>query len=187
MITPILILDSKEKWRPVPVDGSLALFGYEWKDDSFVKDGKSVERLNFPADMSPSNFEDMPATGYRHEKQAGGLYWQQFWTWWPYNPKKYAGQGAHEGDWEMVQIGYSDRAGTNPSLATASQHSSGEKREYWRVALDQMRPLFYVARDSHANYFAPSRDVTDIADGKGERLEVDWRLFGQWYKWPGKW
>jgi hypothetical protein len=120
--------------------------------------------------------------------KGGGLVWHQFWTWWLYNPKTYAGFGAHEGDWELVQIGCADDAGERPILMTCSQHSGGEKREYWRVSLDGGRPVVYVARDSHANYFAPERDVTDVADGQGERLEaIVWQEFGAWAYWPGTW
>jgi hypothetical protein len=191
MITPILIPDSKEKWRPLPVDESLAVYGYIWDKDAgkWLYQGDPVDKINFPKDMSPDSFGNLPTVGYRHEVKGGGLTWQQFWTWWPYNPKQYAGTGAHEGDWEFVQIGYTDAECERPVLMSVSQHNGGEKREFWRTQLDikKRQPLVYVARDSHANYFGPSRDVTDIADGKGAPLKIEWKLFRTWYKWPGKW
>jgi hypothetical protein len=89
----------------------------------------------------------------------------------------------------MVQIGCIDEMGDKPVLVTCSQHGGGEKREYWRVELGVAgRPAIYVARDSHANYFAAQRDVTDQVDGKGEQLlEIEWLGFGEWALWNGQW
>jgi hypothetical protein len=88
----------------------------------------------------------------------------------------------------MVQFGCRDPECNVPILATYSQHGGGEKREYWRVELDAGRPVVYCARDSHANYFGPHQDVTDQADGKGERLgTIEWREFGDWAEFPGRW
>jgi hypothetical protein len=180
VIAPLLMLDSQEKWWPVDVEESLRRLGYEWDAGAWQRDGRPGE-LDFPAQLEQP---PLPAVGYHRVARAGGLDWHQFWTWWLYNPKKYAGTGAHEGDWEMVQLGC---AGDRPILMTCSQHSGGEKREFWRVSLADGQPLVYVARDSHANYFAATRDVTDVADGKGTRLEVEWREFGSWAEWPGRW
>jgi len=119
--------------------------------------------------------------------QGGGLYWQQFWTWWPYNPKKYAGFGEHEGDWEFCQLGTVDVDGEDPILMTCSQHDGGEKREYWRCNLEHGRPLVQVARGSHANYFEAGSDVTDQRDGKGQILDLEWHEFDTWAAWPGQW
>lgn len=182
MITPLLLLDSHEKWWPVDVEESLRAIG------SPVPPIPG-NRLDFPPGMTQP---DLPAVGYHRVVAAGHLWWQQFWTWWLYNPKKYAGVGEHEGDWEMVQIGCTDKAGERPVLMTCSQHSGGEKREFWRVTLgtdgDGEHPLVYVARDSHANYFTPQRDVTDVADGKGKQLvAIEWREFGPWASWSGRW
>jgi hypothetical protein len=174
---PLLILDSREQWRPVPVE-TIAEF-------TDIKAFKDVGRIDLPPNLTQP---DAPLVGYHRTAPGGGLVWHQFWTWWLYNPKTYAGFGAHEGDWELVQIGCADDAGERPILMTCSQHSGGEKREYWRVSLDGGRPVVYVARDSHANYFAPERDVTDVADGQGERLEaIVWQEFGAWAYWPGTW
>jgi hypothetical protein len=175
MVAPQLILDSRERWLPVPVEDSLAMFNLNFDD----------KKLDFPPKMRPSDFSHLPVTGYQRMVEAAGLQWHQFWLWWPYNPKVYAGIGAHEGDWEMVQFAL---AGDRPILASYAQHDGGEKREFWRVALDSDgNPLVYIARDSHAAYFAPARDVTDQADGKGESLTIQWRPFGDWANWDGKW
>jgi hypothetical protein len=183
MHEPILILDSLEQWQPEPVDDSLAPYGYIWNGTDWLYDGTPVNTIDLPPDMP--NDLGLPLVGYNRVVQGGGLDWHQYWTWWRYNPKVYAGRGEHEGDWEMIQIGcVADR----PILVTCSQHDGGEKREHWRVDLDKdLRPLIYVARDSHANYFAPTRDVTDIADGQGLQLALEWRPFETWTQWPGRW
>ena len=186
MIAPVFVLDAQESWRPVDVDDSLAKYGYKWSA-GWRSGDRPVNVLDFPAAMDPGVFAKLPAAGYHRTALGGDLLWHQYWTWWPYNPKKYAGVGAHEGDWELVQLGCIDEAGDRPVMMTCSQHGGGEKREYWRVALEDGQPIVYVARDSHANYFQPTRDVTDTADGKGERLHLRWLDFGAWVKWGGKW
>jgi hypothetical protein len=184
VIEPLFVLDSKESWWPVGVEESLAPFGYRWEEGGWTRSGSHIETINLPPELTQP---DLPCVGYRRSAKAGGLVWWQFWLWWLYNPKKYAGHGDHEGDWEMVQIGCADEQGERPILMTCSQHSGGEKREFWRVMLEDKRPVVYVARDSHANYFAPERDVTDVADGNGKRLKVQWREFEGWQSWMGKW
>lgn len=193
MVTPVLVIDSKEQWRPVSVDKSLDKFGYTWNKGWRKKGVKeAVDRIDFPSTMTPAHFKSFEFVGYHRVAVGGGLYWHQYWSWWPYNPKKYPptkhGKGEHEGDWEMVQLGCVDPGGDKPILVTYSQHDGGEKREYWRVQLttgDQ--PLVYVARDSHANYFEPHRDVTDTADGQGAHLYLNWLNFGDWANFTGQW
>jgi hypothetical protein len=189
MVTPVLALDSREQWRPASVDESMGKHGYTWKGDSWTRKGKAVSKLDLPPKLEPD--KTLSLVWYHRVVEAGGLFWQQFWSWWPYNPKNYGpgkGWGEHEGDWEMVQLGCSDKAGTRPHLASYSQHGGCERREWWRVTLDDDgSPLVYVARDSHANYFAPEKDVTDTADGEGERLHPRVLGFGDWHKFTGKW
>jgi hypothetical protein len=187
MITPLLILDSREEWHPssvemIPKVGGARING-EPIDLNNLPDGG---HLDFPANMTQPI---CPLVGYHRVADGGGLVWHQFWFWYFYNPKKYAGFGEHEGDWEMVQIGCKDELGDEPVLVTCSQHDGGEKREFWRVELGiEGRPAIYVARDSHANYFAPQRDVTDQVDGKGEQLiTIEWHAFGEWALWNGQW
>jgi hypothetical protein len=183
---PVLILDGRERWRPVPVEtietAGATIGGKRLDLDHLPAAGGSID---LPAILTQP---DAPLVGYHRAVKGGGLVWHQFWTWWLYNPKTYAGRGAHEGDWELVQLGCADDAGDRPVLVTCSQHSGGEKREFWRVSLHEKRPKVFVARDSHANYFAPERDVTDVADGRGPVLaDIEWREFGPWAAWPGRW
>ena len=186
MITPTLILDSHERWSPCAVETLLEV--------KATINGQPLDLRNLPAaggkidmprDMRQPGTEHV---GYHRVVHGGGLWWHQFWTWWLFNPKKYVGFGEHEGDWEMCQLGCIDESGDFPVLMTCSQHDGGEKREYWRVELLHDAPKVYVARDSHANYFAAHQDVTDQADGKGDALDmIEWRDFDAWAEWPGKW
>jgi hypothetical protein len=75
-----------------------------------------------------------------------------------------------------------------PVLVTYSQHHTGSKREFWAASQKNGRPLVYVARDSHANYLAPLDNFEDSCDARGKRLEqVEWRDFGKWADWKGRW
>jgi hypothetical protein len=186
-ITPVFLFDSKEKWFPVGVEESLEPFGYVWDKHTknWTKEDATVTRLDLPASMKQP---DLPPVGYYRKIQRSNVYWHQFWFWYLYNPKQYAGEGAHEGDWEFVQIGATDAHCEFPVLVTASQHHIGEKREYWRC-VQTTGPHVYVARDSHANYLTKVSDIEDTANGEGIVLssQVEWRDFGSWSGWPGRW
>lgn len=192
---PILILDSHEIWRPCPVEESLATFGYNWVvGEGWAQDnGHMVDRINLPPRLRPADYGGLPVVGYHRAVNGGPLVWHQFWTWWLYNPKKYAGFGEHEGDWEMCQIGVDLGDHSHAVLMSCAQHDGGEKREFWRVSLDsprslESRPKVYLARDSHAAYFEVHNDVTDQADGEGLVLDqIEWREFGPWANWSGRW
>jgi hypothetical protein len=186
VIAPIFKLNSKEKWRPQPVE-TVERFG--------KLDGKPVKladlpemggRMDFPANMrDPRN---TPLVGYHRVVKAANLSWHQYWLWYLYNPWSVAGVGRHEGDWEFVQLGCVDSKGDRPVLMTASQHRAGQKREFWRCELDGGRPVIYVALGSHANFFTAGDRGEDVADGRGRTLkDVEWREFGDWATWPGMW
>lgn len=74
---------------------------------------------------------------------------------------------------------------------TCSQHHSGGSRMWWDVELRDGRPVIYPALGSHANYFKPVEQVPEIGDtgdGEGEALDsIEWRSFGPWAKWGGRW
>ena len=98
---------------------------------------------------------------------------------------------ASEGDWEFVQLGCTDRKGDKPVLVTASQHRTGQKREFWRCELERGRPVIYVALGSHANFFSAGDRGQYKADGLGTKLSnIQWREFGDsdpWTGWAGRW
>ena len=186
LVAPIFKLDSKERWRPQPVETAerLATIGGAQVDLASLPPAGG--RMDFPSGMTdPKN---TPVVGYRRSVEAANLWWHQFWLWYLYNPWAVAGIGRHEGDWEFVQIASVDSAGERPVLMTASQHHGGEKREFWRCEQRAGRPIVYVARGSHANYFTAGARGEDVADGGGRELRVvEWRDFGDWATWSGHW
>ena len=55
-----------------------------------------------------------------------GALWLQYWFFYYNNDKTYFGYGAHEGDWEMIQLRLG--ADTVPTVATYAQHATGRRR-----------------------------------------------------------
>ena len=192
-VEPIFLCDSHEKWFPVGVEESLLAVKPKLVGPGGPINGpadaakldENCTRLDFPANMRQP---DLPLVGYRRMVAGAGLFWHQFWLWYLYNPWAVAGVGRHEGDWEFVQLGCTDEAGEHPVLVTYSQHHTGAKREFWAASQKGGRPLVYVARDSHANYLGAIDNFEDSADGRGKRLDkVEWREFGAWATWKGRW
>jgi hypothetical protein len=192
-IQPVFVFDSGERWFPVGVEESIAATHPRRIGPTGPRPGPvdvealdaSVIRIDFPADMRQP---DLPPVGYHRVERGGGLFWHQYWLWYLYNPWSIGGVGQHEGDWEFVQLGCTDQAGEHPVLVTYSQHQSGAKREFWMVSQSGGRPLVYVARGSHANYLAPVANIEDRCDGRGRRIDqVEWRDFGPWATWNGRW
>lgn len=185
MISPIFVLDSVEQWRPQPAETAESLATIDREPVDLSKLPESGQ-MDFPPDMKDP--KDTPLVGYHRAVEGAQLWWHQFWLWYLYNPWEVAGVGKHEGDWEFVQLGCLDEEGTRPILVTASQHRAGEKREFWRCEVRDGRPVIYVGRGSHANFFTPGERGVDEADGKGETLsEIEWRDFGEWATWRGIW
>jgi hypothetical protein len=197
-LDPVFVFDSHERFHPLAVESVEAVPATIVTHDG--GDGGEVALDALPADGGRMNFPPHPedreaalqaeygGVGYRRQVRGGGLDWVQYWLWYLHNPKVIIVTGDHEGDWEFVQIGY---AGEAPVCMTASQHHSGGSRMWWDVELRDGRPLVYVARDSHANYFQPVDqlpEVGDQGDGRGETLDaIQWRDFGSWATWPGLW
>jgi hypothetical protein len=195
---PIFVFDSREDFLPVAVESVEAVEATLRLADG--SDGGPVSlaglpsrggRMNFPPEpkrVEPEMEERFGRIGYRRRLEGGGLVWVQYWLWYLYNPKLVVVTGDHEGDWEFVQVGY---AGEQPVCMTCSQHHSGGSRMWWDVERRDGRPVVYPARGSHANYFDPVDQLPEFGDqgnGKGEVLEaIEWREFGQWASWPGRW
>jgi hypothetical protein len=189
MVTPVFVLDSREHWLPRAVETVMSVGGKIAGQPIDLQRLPDAEvRMDFPPKMvDPGG----PVVGYHRVEhdQHNPLYWHQYWLWYLYNPKAFLGTGNHEGDWEFVQLGCADAAGDVPVLVTASEHHTGGKREIWRCELNGSRqPVIYVALGSHANYFNAFQNLEDEADGKGVRLtEIEWREFGSWATWKGRW
>jgi hypothetical protein len=117
----------------------------------------------------------------------------QYWFFYYYNPKAYAGIGVHEGDWETAQVHLD--ANLNPTGATYSQHSGAESCEWEHVQRTVSdRPIVYVAEGSHANYFSAgfhaNEGAFDTSNGDGEwvvPIVEDITTVPGWMNWIGKW
>jgi hypothetical protein len=82
-----------------------------------------------------------------------GRTWLQYWFFYYFNPQSIFGIGAHEGDWEYVQLGL-DAEG-RPEVATYAQHGRGEACGWGAVERTAAgAPVVYPARESHASYYA---------------------------------
>jgi hypothetical protein len=187
VIAPVFKLDSRERWRPQSVETVERLAKIDGQPVKLSSLPKAGGRMDFPDAMRDP--KDTPTVGYHRVVERANLFWHQFWLWYLYNPWPAPPiPGRHEGDWEFVQIGCIDEAGTHPVLVTASQHRTGEKREFWRCELKGRRPVIYVALGSHANFFTPGWRGEDEANGRGEVIApTRWRSFGTWATWPGRW
>ena len=117
----------------------------------------------------------------------------QYWFFYYHNPKTYFGFGAHEGDWEMVQVHLD--AGGNPVRATYAQHGGGERCDWIHVQRTaDGRPIAYIAEGSHATYFSSgyhfNEGADDTANGDGEVVtpsRIDVSFEPPWTAWQGKW
>jgi hypothetical protein len=131
-------------------------------------------------------------------RQADGTVWLQYWFFYYDNDKTFLGVGAHEGDWEMIQL----RLGpdTVPTDATYAQHSGGEAlrwSELERVQVDGYPvPVVYPGRGSHASFASagdhyPVWPFPDYADGRGPEVRPRVVIIGDaappWATWPGTW
>jgi hypothetical protein len=195
---PIFVLDSREDFQPIAVESAEQVPATLVRSDG--KPGGDVVLADLPADGGRMNFPPNPqeaekrlrptlgGVGYRRQVEGGGLTWVQYWLWYLYNPKLVVVTGDHEGDWEFVQVGYVDET---PVCMTCSQHHSGGARMWWNVERRKGRPVVYVANGSHANYFQPVEQIPefgDQGDGRGAVLDdLEWRDFGDWATWPGRW
>lgn len=195
---PIFKFDSHEKFLPLAAESVEAVEATVVRNDGTETELVSLDslpadggRMNFPPDPEKEEKKlrgEFGGVGYRRQLKGGGLTWVQYWLWYIHNPKIILVTGNHEGDWEFVQVGYS---GEEPVCMTASQHHSGGSRMWWDVERRKGRPVIYVARDSHANFFEPVNQIPEIGDdgdGKGAELaEIEWKDFGGWETWPGLW
>jgi hypothetical protein len=116
----------------------------------------------------------------------------QYWFFYYDNPKTYFTIGAHEGDWEMMQVHVG--ADQQPIEATYSQHNGGERCDWIHVQRDvDGHPIVYVAEGSHASYFSSgyhfNSGADDNASGDVEARPsvIDTTTPPDWINWPGHW
>lgn len=68
---------------------------------------------------------------------------------------------SHEGDWELIEVELDEN--DQPVRVSASQHDYGRMRMWQDVESQGDRPVIYVARGSHANYFEPADHYISIS------------------------
>jgi hypothetical protein len=181
---PILHFHAGERFAPVPVETFLAVAALErrtaagWEPADLpalpVDDGPW--RLNQRACDPSIGVASLdcyaaapagPATVYARHARTPNRIVLQYWLFYAYNfwsglypPSDYLWQ-VHEGDWEAVTILLA-RTG-KPLLAGYSQHCSGKRRAWSRVAKQGTHPLVYVALGSHSNWFGPGDHPVDTS------------------------
>ena len=98
----------------------------------------------------------------RVAEDSQGATWIQYWFFYFYNDAGFLGFGAHEGDWEMVQLRLGD---DGPDVAVYAQHKEAEARPFAEVerAPDSSdRPVVYSARGSHASVLHAGKRWTGV-------------------------
>jgi hypothetical protein len=117
----------------------------------------------------------------------------QYWFFYYWNNKAFLGFGLHEGDWEMVQIGFG--ASGRPERMTFAQHDHAERCRWNQVEKVGGHPVVYVARGSQASYPRRGRHrapiVPDNADGQGAQISPSVEFLddrgARWVSWGGRW
>jgi hypothetical protein len=123
-----------------------------------------------------------------------GKLWVQYWLFYYYNAFETVGIGEHEGDWEMVQVGFD--SAMQPDAITFASHDSAYGCT-WAEAERAVgsSPIVYVAAKSHASYpHAGSTQLAWILSVDRHRGSGFWSLEpGEditsyaWPTWRGRW
>jgi hypothetical protein len=126
---------------------------------------------------------------YGHIRLApDGSVWLQYWFFYYYNEgETILNLGAHEADWEMIQIGL-DSSGS-PVVATYAQHTGGQSCPWSAVprvtSPDGEYPIVFVGKGQHPSEFQPG---LGHVGGENVRPQMT-RISGatSWALWPGRW
>jgi hypothetical protein len=194
--------------RPRPGQATLTL---DFLRKSRYADGTTVRRddvidavgRDYVADArrmhADPRYADVCYGSVAHDRD--GIVWLQYWFFYYYNDKTYFGYGAHEGDWEMIQLRLGAGMAAVPTAATYAQHNSGQALRWSdldrRNADGHPVPVVFVARGSHASFARAGRHdliwplPPDYADGRGPRVRPRLEIIGDaapgWAGWPGLW
>jgi RsiW-degrading membrane proteinase PrsW (M82 family) len=198
---PVLYFHPAEVFRPQPVDvivdqARLRQSRRLWFDVNVLLHLNVPELLNLPSDKS--YFLDVwfgdsgssaytnysahqayyqavlrpeaggpPVTAYAHVVRERGRTTIQYWLLYFYNDWF----NKHEGDWEMVQVMLG--ADGEPEWVVLSQHHGGTRRAWAAAPVEEgTHPAAYVARGSHANYFAGDEVYPNGKDVGHTRIEI---------------
>ncbi len=109
----------------------------------------TAHRSYYQALLSPAAGGPEPAVYGRVHRDAQGRITVQYWAFYYYNDWF----NKHEGDWEMLQIML--EPDETPRWVVYSQHHGGTRRAWEDTPrYADTHPIVYVAKGSHANYFA---------------------------------
>jgi len=159
--------------RPVEVVGPSGedLFG---KDIGFFLDFPGNPRR--PGCTYDRDYQELkasnPPVAYAHVQTEPGFDGLALQYWFFYYLNDW--NNRHEGDWEMIQLAFAaDSAAEalqqDPVRVAYSQHEGGEVADWdeGKVEKEEGRPVVYVARGSHANYFQPGTYIGVARAGAG--------------------
>ena len=129
-------------------------------------------------------------TVYSHVVSSGSNTIIQYWMFYAFNDGV---MNQHEGDWEMVQIVFSNE---EPTQVMYSQHHSGQKAAWDQVEKTENHIQVYVSRGSHANYLRSYSGMVgmanDVVGANGKQLKnSDYTLVmlesQSWLDFAGRW
>lgn len=151
---------------------------------------------------------DMYTLGYDDTTYARVVYdpdddqmWLQYWFFYYFNSFEVSGLGVHEGDWEMVQIGFGASQTPSPQRMTFAAHGYAYEVDWSEVekVSSTDSPVVYVAARSHASYPEEGDtpiDVEDWFDPSDDHDGDDFALRAPvevvdgtttWAGWRGRW
>jgi RsiW-degrading membrane proteinase PrsW (M82 family) len=143
--------------------------------DQWFGDLGSSEYSNYATHQAVYDSSLSPAVGgpapmiYAHvvRNENPGYISIQYWIYYFYNDWF----NKHESDWEMVQVVLS--SAYQPLWVVYSQHHGGVRRLWNTTALEEgTHPVVYVARGSHANYFAKNEIYPHIQQVGNQRITL---------------
>lgn len=165
LFAPNLLFSNDEPFLPVPIEAMLENSDLKRGGEVILEAPISAGELsrytsqefyldlreNSPGLTYESISSEYPATIYARIAQLSQGMLLQYWFFYLYND----GVNQHEGDWEVIsfQVDGSGR----PQVAAYSQHYTALLRHWTNVERTGSHPAVYVARGSHASYFAPGQ------------------------------
>jgi hypothetical protein len=170
---PEVTLRQNVSGRPVVMKGPGAKDIFD-KDIGFFLDFPGNPRR--PGCTYDRDYQELkasnPPTAYAHIQTEPGFDGLALQYWFFYYLNDW--NNRHEGDWEMIQLAFAaDSAAEalqqDPVRVAYSQHEGGEVADWdeGKVEKEEGRPVVYVARGSHANYFQPGTYIGVAREGAG--------------------